>query len=182
MIVRSLNSKLPDEIRILSADSVPAAFHARFNATSKTYRYRIWHADVLNPFERTQAWHIFGPLDVAGMAEAARLVEGRHDFAAFQTVGGTSGSTERIISSSTLAADGAGLVTYEITGNGFLRHMVRAIVGTLVEVGRGRQRPAWMSDVIASRDRGLAGKTAPAHGLFLVRVDYGDVEFSSHVA
>jgi tRNA pseudouridine38-40 synthase len=182
VVVRSLNSKLPDDIRIRSAETVPASFHARFNATSKTYRYRIWHADVLNPFERAYAWHIFGPLDVAGMAEAARLVEGRHDFAAFQTVGGTSGATERVISTSRLTGDGEGLVTYEITGNGFLRHMVRAIVGTLVEVGRGRQRPAWMSEVIASRDRAVAGKTAPAHGLFLVRVDYGDVEFTSHVA
>ena len=182
VIVRSLNSKLPDEIRILSADAVPAEFHARFNAMSKTYRYRIWRGDVLNPFERAYAWHIFGPLDISGMAEAAGLVEGRHDFAAFQTVGGTSGSTERVIFTSRLTASGEGLVTYEIAGNGFLRHMVRAIVGTLVEVGRGRQRPAWMSEVIASRDRAVAGKTAPAHGLFLVRVDYGDVEFTSHVA
>ena len=137
---------------------------------------------MLDPFERAYAWHIFGPLDVAGMAEAARLVEGRHDFAAFQTVGGTSGATERVVSASSLTASDEGLVTYEITGNGFLRHMVRAIVGTLVEVGLGRQRPAWMSEVIASRDRAVAGKTAPAHGLFLVRVDYGDVEFTSHVA
>jgi tRNA pseudouridine38-40 synthase len=174
VIVRSLNSKLPDDIRILSADAVPASFHARFDATSKTYRYRIWHADVLNPLERAFAWHIFGPLDVAGMAAAARLVEGRHDFAAFQTVGGTSGTTERVISTSRLTEGADGLVTYDITGNGFLRHMVRAIVGTLVEVGRGRQRPEWMREVIASRDRAVAGKTAPAHGLFLVRVDYGD--------
>jgi len=177
VIVRSLNSKLPFEIRIMSAEEVPASFHARFGASSKTYRYRIWHADVLNPFERAYAWHIFGPLDIAAMAETARLVEGRHDFAAFQTVGGTSGATERTISSSRMTANGDGLVTYDITGSGFLRHMVRAIVGTIVEVGRGRQRPEWMRDVIASRDRAQAGRTAPAHGLFLVRVDYGDVQF-----
>jgi tRNA pseudouridine38-40 synthase len=182
VIVRSLNAKLPADVRIMSAEEVPASFHARFNGSWKTYRYRIWHADVLNPFERAYTWHIFGPLDVRAMAEAARLVEGRHDFAAFQTVGGTSGATERTISSSQLTATGDGLVTYEITGNGFLRHMVRAIVGTLVEVGRGRRRPEWMSDVIASRDRTRAGKTAPAHGLFLVRVDYGDVQFPAHVA
>jgi tRNA pseudouridine38-40 synthase len=182
VVLKALNNKLPEEIRILSARAVPAAFHARFNATSKTYRYRIWHADVLNPFERAHAWHIFGPLDVAGMAEAARLVEGRHDFAAFQTVGGTTGATERVIFASALTEGADGLVTYDITGSGFLRHMVRAIVGTLVEVGRGRQRPEWMREVIASRDRALAGKTAPAHGLFLVRVDYGDVEFDPHVA
>jgi tRNA pseudouridine38-40 synthase len=182
VVLRSLNAKLPDEVRITSADEVPASFHARFDASSKTYRYRIWHSDVLNPFERAYAWHIFGPLDVAAMAEAARLVEGRHDFAAFQTVGGTTGSTERAISTSRVIAHDDGLVVYDITGNGFLRHMVRAIVGTLVEVGRGRQRPEWMRDVIASRDRTQAGKTAPAHGLFLVRVDYGDVQFPAHVA
>ena len=83
---------------------------------------------------------------------------------------------------SVLTAGQDGLLTYDITGNGFLRHMVRAIAGTLVEVGRGRQRPEWMRDVIASRDRSQAGKTAPAHGLFLVRVDYGDVQSDPHVA
>ena len=181
VIVRSLNAKLPPEIRILSAAEVPASFHARFDPSSKTYRYRIWHADVLNPFERAYAWHIFGPLDIDAMAAAARLVEGCHDFAAFQTVGGTSGKTERVITFSRLTATDQQLVTYEITGNGFLRHMVRAIVGTLVEVGRGRQRPDWMREVIASRDRMQAGKTAPAHGLFLVRVDYGVIQSSAHV-
>jgi tRNA pseudouridine38-40 synthase len=182
VIVRSLNAKLPDEIRITAAEEVPASFHARFSGSSKTYRYRIWHAEVLNPFERAYAWHIFGPLDVAAMSDAALYVEGLHDFAAFQTVGGTSGKTERVIASSRLTAAGDGLITYDIRGNGFLRHMVRAIVGTLVEVGRGRQRPEWMREVIASRDRAQAGKTAPAHGLFLVRVDYGDVQFPPHVA
>ena len=172
VVLRSLNARLPPEIRIVAAEDVPASFHARFNATSKTYRYRIWNADVLSPFERAYAWHVPGALDIDGMATAARLVEGRHDFAAFQTVGGASGPTERVITSSTLAAGSDDLLTYDVTGDGFLRHMVRAIVGTLVEVGRGRQRPEWMRDVIASRDRSRAGKTAPAHGLFLMRVDY----------
>lgn len=182
IVVRSLNAKLPAEIRIMAADVVPASFHARFNATSKTYRYRLWNAGVLDPFERAYAWHVAGALDIAGMADAARLVEGRHDFAAFQTVGGASGPTERSLSASMLTARGDGLLLYEVTGDGFLRHMVRAIVGTLVEVGRGRRRPVWMRDVIASRDRSQAGMTAPAQGLFLVRVDYGDVQFDPHVA
>ena len=182
VIVRSLNAKLPPEVRVRSAEEVPASFHARFNATSKSYRYRLWNADVVNPFERAYAWHVFGTLDAAAMTEAARFVEGRHDFAAFQAVGGTSGQTERVMTRSVLTAGQDGLLTYDITGNGFLRHMVRAIAGTLVEVGRGRQRPEWMRDVIASRDRSQAGKTAPAHGLFLVRVDYGDVQSDPHVA
>jgi tRNA pseudouridine38-40 synthase len=146
VVLRSLNAKLSDEIRITGAEEVPASFHARFSATSKSYRYRLWHADVLNPFERAYAWHIFGPLDVAAMSQAAEFVEGRHDFAAFQTVGGTTGSTERDITRSVIDATAAGIVTYEISGSGFLRHMVRAIVGTLIEVGRGRQRPEWMRE------------------------------------
>jgi tRNA pseudouridine38-40 synthase len=183
VVVRSLNAKLPAEVRIVSAEEVPVSFHARFNATSKTYRYRLWNADVPSPFERAYVWHVPGVLDVAAMAVAARLVEGRHDFAAFQTTGGASGPTERVVSTSTLTGpDEAGLITYQVTGDGFLRHMVRAIAGTLVEVGRGRQRPEWMRDVIASRDRSQAGKTAPAHGLFLVRVDYGVVQSQPDVA
>ena len=172
VIVRSLNAKLPPEIRVWSVEQAADSFNARFNATSKTYRYRIWNAEVLDPFERAYVWHLPGPLDVSAMAAAAQFVLGRHDFAAFQTVGGAPGPTERVVTRSTLDTNGEGLVTYEVTGNGFLRHMVRAIVGTLVEAGRGRRRPEWMRDVIASRDRAQAGKTAPAHGLFLVRVDY----------
>ena len=172
LVFRALNSHLPPEIRIMSAEAVPAAFHARFSAKSKTYRYRLVNASVVSPFERQYAWHIFEPLDTGAMAAAARFVEGRHDFAAFQTTGGATGPTERVITRSSLTTGSDGLIVYEIAGNGFLRRMVRAIVGTLVDVGRGRQTPEWMRDVIASRDRGRAGQAAPAHGLFLVRVDY----------
>jgi tRNA pseudouridine38-40 synthase len=182
VIVRSLNAKLPSEVRIRSAEEVASSFHARFDATAKTYRYRLWNADVLDPFERAYVWHVPGSLDIEAMSRAARLVEGRHDFAAFQTVGGAGGPTERVIMSSTLTAQRDGLLTYDVTGEGFLRHMVRAIAGTLMEVGRGRQRPEWICDLIASRDRAQAGRTAPAHGLFLVRVDYGDVQSNPHVA
>jgi tRNA pseudouridine38-40 synthase len=174
VVVRSLNGKLPPEIRVQAAEEVPASFHARFDATWKRYRYRLWNADVLNPFERAYVWHVPGTLDVAAMAEAARSIEGRHDFAAFQTVGGAGGPTVRVVTLSTVARRDDGLVTYEVEGDGFLRHMVRAIVGTLVEVGRGRRDPEWMRDLIASRDRSQAGRTAPAHGLFLVAVGYGD--------
>ena len=181
VVVRSLNAKLPIEVRVRSAAEVPSSFHARFDARGKSYRYRMWNADVLDPFERAYAWHITSPLDVDAMAEAARMIEGRHDFAAFQAVGGASGLTERVIANSTLRVPNGDLLTYEVSGEGFLRHMVRTIVGTLVEIGRGRQRPEWMREVIASRDRAQAGRTAPAHGLFLVRVDYGDVQFEKHV-
>ncbi len=129
-------------------------------------------------------------LDVAAMASAATLLEGRHDFAAFQAAGTDTRTTEREVFSSLarggsdplsgsggpqqLRAQAPGLITYEITGSGFLRHMVRTIVGTLVEVGRGRRPAAWVSDVLRSRDRSGAGPTAPAEGLFLVSLDYRD--------
>jgi tRNA pseudouridine38-40 synthase len=108
------------------------------------------------------------------MMAAARLLEGRLDFAAFQAVGGSTRTTERIVSSSSVARDASepALVTYDISGNGFLRYMVRNIVGTLVEVGRGRRPVEWVGEVLRSRDRASAGPTAPPEGLFLVSVEY----------
>jgi tRNA pseudouridine38-40 synthase len=105
------------------------------------------------------------------MAEAARFVEGRHDFSAFRAAGGDAGDPSRTVMSSGVAVDGA-LVRYDITGDGFLRHMVRTIVGTLVEIGRGKRPPAWMGEVLASRSRAAAGPTAPPEGLFLMSVAY----------
>jgi tRNA pseudouridine38-40 synthase len=176
VLVRALNAHLPAEVRVVSADAVPPTFHARFGATSKTYRYRIWTGPVVSPFERAYVWHVPGPLSIEAMQEAAQALEGRRDFAAFQAAGRAPGSTERTVTSSLVAFDRAddceGLLTYTVTGDGFLRHMVRTIVGSLVEIGRGRRAAAWMAQIVASRDRAQAGPTAPAHGLFLVRVDY----------
>ena len=170
-VVRALNAHLPDAIRIMSADEVPPSFHPRFDAIAKTYRYRIWNGEVVSPFERRYTWHLTGALDVDAMSGAARLVEGEHDFAAFQATGSEVATTERNVTSSLVSKDEP-LIVYEITGAGFLRHMVRTVVGTLVEIGRGRQPVEWMAAVLASRDRAAAGPTAPAAGLFLVRVDY----------
>ena len=187
---RAINAHLPADIRILSAEEAPPGFHPRFGARRKTYRYRVWNGEVLSPFERAYAWHVPGPLDVEAMRAAARLLEGRHDFAAFQATGSDVATTEREIFSSRVIAglkpcataagteSGAGLqpcdpsIAYEVTGSGFLRHMVRIIVGSLVEVGRGRQPVEWLGAAIASRDRAAAGPTAPPHGLFLVGVEY----------
>jgi tRNA pseudouridine38-40 synthase len=182
-VVRALNARLPDTVRVLSAEEAPASFRARADARSKTYRYRIWNADVVSPFERRFVWHVPGALDVDAMRAAAQLLEGTHDFAAFQTAGSDVRTTERTVLSSRIADRGlrirnpqSELVTYEVCGTGFLRHMVRAIAGSLVEIGRGHRSPAWMADVIASRDRGQAGPTAPARGLFLVSVAYSVVQ------
>ena len=179
VIVRALNARLPPEVRVVRAEDAPEGFHARFDARAKIYRYRIWNGDVVCPFERGYVWHLPGSLAIDPMQRAARTLEGRHDFAAFQTAGGSPGPTERTIFSSTIAAsphggshDGGCLVTYDIRGDGFLRHMVRAIVGSLVEIGRGRRGVEWMAEIMASRERAAAGRTAPPHGLFLVGVEY----------
>lgn len=169
---RALNGHLPPDIRVWSAAEAPADFHARFDARSKSYRYRIWNGDVLSPFERRYAWHVTAALDVDAMSRAARMLEGRHDFAAFQSAGSDAADSVRTVLDARLTKTDA-LITFDITGDGFLRHMVRAIVGSLVDVGRGRQAPEWMRDVLASRDRTRAARTAPAGGLFLTAVDYG---------
>ena len=206
-LVRALNARLPGEVRVLTAQAVPPDFHARFAARFKTYRYRIWNAGIMSPFERRYAWQVIDPLDVEAMSVAARLVEGHHDFAAFRAAGSATRATERTITASRIVSDrgsttravtggehgtpcsatvpdgdpfdvlrpgvpAGALIFYDITGDGFLRHMVRTIVGTLVEIGRGRQPAGWMQEVMASGDRTRAGPTAPPEGLFLVRVDY----------
>jgi tRNA pseudouridine38-40 synthase len=105
------------------------------------------------------------------MRQAAALVEGPHDFAAFQSAGSDVATTTRNVYASTLTSDGA-LLIYETIADGFLRHMVRALAGSLVEIGRGQHAPDWIARVLESRERSAAGRTAPAHGLFLVRVHY----------
>jgi tRNA pseudouridine38-40 synthase len=172
-LVRALNTRLPGAVRVLEAEPMPATFHARFDAQSKAYRYRIWNAEALSPFERHYAWHIPAALPaVEAMTAAAAHVVGRHDFTAFRGAGSASPTSVREVFSSVVRADGR-LITYDISGDGFLRHMVRNIVGTLVEIGRGRRPAEWMAEVLESRSRAVAGRTAPPGGLFLVAVEYG---------
>lgn len=176
-VVRALNMRLPPAVRVLAAEPVGAEFHARFRATAKTYRYRIWNGDVLSPFERPYVWHVPHPvLDVAAMHDAAGRLVGHHDFAAFQGTGSDALTSDRTIFSATVTGAHdrrrAPLVVFEVRGDGFLRHMVRSMAGSLVEVGRGRRPAAWFDEVLGSRDRGQAARTAPASGLFLVGVEY----------
>jgi tRNA pseudouridine38-40 synthase len=181
-VARALNGHLSRDIRVIAAEQAPPGFHPQFSAHRKTYRYRMWQDEVMSPFEREYAWHVPGPLDIEAMSAAARQLEGRHDFVAFQAAGSSVATTEREIFESVFRTPNLAprtphpaphLLCYEITGTGFLRHMVRIIVGSLVEVGRGRRPVEWISSVIAARDRALAGPTAPPQGLFLVGVDYG---------
>jgi tRNA pseudouridine38-40 synthase len=175
-LVRALNARLPDAVRVLDATAVSGDFHARFDAVSKTYHYRIWNADVLSPFERAYVWHVPARLDFDAMAAAASVFVGQHDFAAFQGSGTSPSSARRTVFVSRVQTDATPLVTYEIAGDGFLRHMVRNIAGTLVEIGRGRRPAAWAGEVLASRTRAEAGRTAPAKGLVLMSVSYGMVQ------
>ena len=170
VLVRALNAQLPDDIRVLEVADAPADFHARFSARSKTYRYQLRAGAVADPFTRAFVWHLPERLDVAAMQTGAAALVGTHDFSAFQSAGTDVSSRVRTIVRSELI-DGSPLV-YEVTGNGFLRHMVRAIVGTLVEIGRGWRRTDSIADLLACGTRARAGATAPPHGLFLVRVDY----------
>jgi tRNA pseudouridine38-40 synthase len=170
-LTRALNAQLPEDVRVLAIAEMPQDFHARFSARSKTYRYQIRHGTIADPFERAYVWHMPERLDVAAMTAAAGVIVGTHDFAAFPRIGSPTRDSVRTVTHSTIA-DAGGHLTYEISGDGFLRHMVRAIVGTLVEIGRGFREPESMASVLRGSARGNAGPTAPPHGLFLVRVDY----------
>ena len=170
-LARALNALLPEDIRVVDVAEAAPDFHARFDARFKTYQYEMRTTPVSTPFDRAYVWHLPEPLDLNAMRQAAAVLVGTHDFAAFQSTGSETSSTVRTIFRSELLA-GDGLLTYEIAGDGFLRHMVRAIVGTLVEIGRGRRPVSTMADLVAGGTRADAGATAPARGLFLVRVDY----------
>ena len=173
-LLRALNAVLPLDVRVLLVEDVRPDFHARFSAVGKVYEYRIVNAPIVSPFLYRYAWHITQPLDVDAMRTGSTRLTGTHDFAAFQGSSSTVRSTARTVRAIEWE-DGGGYalpLVMRLEGDGFLRYMVRNIVGTLVEVGAGRWPPSRVADVLASRDRTRAGPTAPAQGLFLVRVQY----------
>jgi tRNA pseudouridine38-40 synthase len=171
---RALNAVLPAAVRVLVVEEVEPAFHARFSAVSKTYEYRIINAPLVSVFLHRYVWHVPQPLDVEAMRAAGAGLVGRHDFAAFQGAGSDVTTSERTILDFGID-DGGGFdlpVVVRIKGDGFLRHMVRNIAGTLVEIGTGRWDPWRLLAVLDSRNRAEAGPTAPARGLVLTHVAY----------
>lgn len=186
-LLRAMNAELPADVRIQKVEEAPADFHALRSAVCKRYRYTIDNGRVDDLFDRRVAWHIPVPLDVEAMQRAANLLIGRHDFSSFESVGAERASSVRTISALAVSRcqrverwqggqpgqGGEGeLVNIEIEADGFLYNMVRAIAGTLVEVGRGAKREAWVGEVLQALDRKQAGMTAPAQGLTLMWVRY----------
>lgn len=168
---RALNATLSDDISVHSVERAPDDFHARYSAIRKLYAYRILHRPSRSALERTRAWHLYGRLNPDAMREAAGHLAGRHDFSSFQghptDVENPLCDLQRI--EIVRAQD---IVRIEIEADRFLKQMVRAMVGTLAEVGQEKRKPKEMKRILDAKDRRAAGYTAPAHGLYLVRVDY----------
>ncbi len=167
----AVNSLLPDDIVVLEAAEADAGFSARHSAKSKTYLYRIQRGTFPNPFTRHYAWHVGHPLDVEAMEEALRAILGTHDFSSFRASGGAPMSPVRTMYRAELAEKGD-MLEILIHGNGFLYHMVRNIIGTLVNVGQGRISPEGFRVILEAKDRKKASPTAPAQGLYLHSVEY----------
>jgi tRNA pseudouridine38-40 synthase len=173
VFLRGLNSLLPPDIVIKECSPVHEDFHARYDAGSKVYDYRILNRTIRSALYRQHAWYIVSPLDLEVMRTAMAYLNGEHDFSAFQAAGGNQvHAVRRVMSLRLLEKDAADYVVFRIEANGFLRHMVRNIVGTLVDVGLGKTSPAGFEEILLSRDRAKAGITAPAQGLFLMEVRY----------
>ena len=170
-ILEGLNSMLPEDIRVRIVEEADDAFHARFDARSKTYRYYFDRSPVPSPFRSRYTLHYPYALDREALDEGAALLLGERDFAAFRASSCRARSTVRSCTRSTFLDEAEELV-FEITATGFLHHMVRNVVGTLLEVGRGKREPSSFESVFASRRRSEAGPTAPAKGLHLVKVTY----------
>lgn len=173
----AINGNLWRDIRVLKIEPVADDFHARFSAKGKTYLYRVVNAPVMSPFWRRYAAHEGKPLDVARMTDAARLFLGEHDWTAFSSARSDADTRVRNITEFTVISrwdDRAQstIIEFRISATGFLRYMVRSIIGTLLDVGRGETDGDTIQKAIITGDRNLAGKTAPAQGLTLLRVEY----------
>ncbi|MBL8237807.1 MAG: tRNA pseudouridine(38-40) synthase TruA [Bryobacterales bacterium] len=173
-LARAMNHLLPGAIRVTSVEEVPLAFHAQWDAKSKLYEYRIYRDEICSPFERPYVHHFPFPLDDEKVIDAAPVFEGEHDFSAFAAKDeryGPGYSQVRTIYASVARREGPRLI-YRVRGSGFLKHMVRNLVGTLLEVGRGNMGKEDVRGLLQGAARSASGPTAPACGLFLVEVTY----------
>jgi tRNA pseudouridine38-40 synthase len=170
-LVAALNAKLPDDVAVLSAEEVPDTFHARYSARWRRYRYRYLDRPSRPALERGRCWQVHGPLDVDAMAKAAKALVGKHDWTSYCSASEPPDARVREMRSARVSRHGD-IVDLELVAEGFLRGLARSIAGALAEVGRGRQQPEWVGDVLEARDRRKAARTAPAGGLTLVEVIY----------
>jgi tRNA pseudouridine38-40 synthase len=177
---RGLNSCLPDAIAIRDASEVGDDFHPRFSATGKHYRYTLLVRPDRSPRWRDRAWHHGEPLDAFAMQAAAKHLIGEHDFSSFRAAGCTAKTATRRVQSITVTRSEPEVLEIDVRGNAFLRQMVRILVGTLVEVGEGKRPAAQVAEILAARDRTIAGITAPPQGLELMEVLYQGERVSSH--
>jgi tRNA pseudouridine38-40 synthase len=168
---RALNARLPPDVRVVGCELVPQGFHPRFDAKSKTYCYRLWVAPEAHPLLLRNTWHVTPGLDRKAMAAACELLLGEHDFGAFRSKGSGEGHAVRRMLVSRLRCRGR-LFILEFEGTGFLRHQVRAMVGTLMDVGRGQMSLSEFSRLLETGRREDAGATVPPHGLILIRIRY----------
>jgi len=169
---RALNSLLPPDIVIQKIEKVEEGFHARKHAKSKIYEYRILNRSLRSAFCRGYVWHIPQKINLTQMRKATQGLIGEHDFSAFRTAGSSTRTTIRRVTRAEWKRGRDGLIRFEIEANGFLKQMVRSIVGTLVDVGKGKINVEEFRKILRSRDRKNAGPTAPAQGLFLKEVKY----------
>jgi tRNA pseudouridine38-40 synthase len=176
---RAFNALLPATIRVVAAEELGPDFHARWNALAKTYEYRIYRGRVVPPFDWRFVLHYPFPLDEAAVMKAARLFEGEHDFTSFAASSGSEEedkdrTTVRVIYSAEVLRVGEELI-FRVRGKSFLRYMVRKMVGTLIETGKGKLKPEELTALFAMRDRSKSGMTMPPQGLCLLNVEYPDV-------
>jgi tRNA pseudouridine38-40 synthase len=170
--VLGMNSILPEDVKVLQAKEVPLDFHARFRAIEKTYMFLIDCGYVELPLLRNRVWHIKKPLDIEKMGEASKHLFGTHDFTSFRAHFCDALSPVRTITNICVSREREGIIKVEVSANGFLRNMVRIIVGTLVQVGLGKWSPDYVQEILLRKDRKIAGPTAPPSGLYLKSVRY----------
>lgn len=178
-IALAVNQRLPEDIRVMRSEQVRDDFHPRYESSRKTYEYAVTNAGIQLPTKRLYACFVYIPLDVERMRQAAEYLPGEHDFGSFCSAGSQVKSTVRTVYDIKILENGED-IKIRITGNGFLYNMVRIIAGTLIEVGMGRREPESVAQALCRADRSLAGPTAPANGLTLMRIEYEEESVTIH--